>query len=342
MGGEHAPRHRDDDAPPHDGGARVLLFDAEGRDREVALDALDATRLSPQQLAWIDVTTEDPHDVHEILRTLDLESLPIEPLLDPKRAPLFNLDEWWGARALSPAWDEAREIAVGSPWLLVVGPNLVMTVHRRRVQFLDDLARENDARSRVGTLDADSFAAALLDRMLTAYFDTIDAFEDRLDHLEVDILQKRVHSEHLPQLRRLRRAVSLMRRMLSSHRDLFDALVRPDFQPDWDDKVQKEFRALERRYERAVDAVENARDLVIGSYELLSTRLSQRTNETMRLLTFVTVMLGTLAVAAGVLGMNFKAPLFETGGVGFWTAVGLMLACALLALGVARWRGWWR
>lgn len=320
----------------------MLLFDAEGSDCEIPLASLEPARLSPQQLAWIDVVTEDPDDVRDLLRGLQLEDLPIEPLLDAQRAPLFNLEEWWGARALSPAWNDDREIGVGAPWLLIVGPNLVMTVHRRHVQFLDDLARQNDARSRVGTLDADSFAAALLDRMLTAYFDTIDAFEDRLDRLEVDILQQRVHRTHLPQLRKLRRSVSLLRRMLSSHRDLFDALVRPDFQPDWDDKVQKEFRALERRYERAVDAVENARDLVIGSYELLSTRLSQRTNETMRLLTFVTVMLGTLAVAAGVLGMNFKAPLFDTGGVGFWSAVGLMLALALLALGVARWRGWWR
>jgi len=210
------------------------------------------------------------------------------------------------------------------------------------VQFLETLARRDDAGSRVGKLDADSFAAALLDRMLTAYFDTVDAFEDRLDKLEVDILQKRINTQHLPQLRKLRKSVSMLRRMLSSHRDLFDALVRPDFQPDWDEKVQKQFHALERRYERAVDAVENARDLVIGSYELLSTRLSQRTNETMRLLTFVTVMLGTLAVAAGVLGMNFKAPLFDTGGVGFWIAVGGMVAFVLLSLGVARWRGWWR
>lgn len=341
MGGEHAPRHHDD-APPHDGGARVLLFDAKGDDREIDIASLDPARLAAHQIAWIDIVTDDPQVLRTTLARWHLEALPIASLLDARHAPLFSQDDWWGARALSPAWDEEREIGVGAAWMLIVGPNLVITVHRRRVQFLEALARQDDAGSRVGTLDADSFAAALLDRMLTAYFDTIDAFEDRLDKVEVDILQRRINTRHLPQLRRLRRAVSMLRRMLSSHRDLFDALVRPDFQPDWDDKVHKQFRALERRYERAVDAVENARDLVIGSYELLSTRLSQRTNETMRLLTFVTVMLGTLAVVAGVLGMNFKAPLFDTGGVGFWSAVGGMVAFALLALGVARWRGWWR
>lgn len=341
MGGEHAPRHQDD-APLHDGGARVLLFDARGEDREIAIDALDPAHLAEHQIAWIDIVTDDPDALRDTLARWKLDTLPIAPLLDARRAPVFTQDDWWGARALSPAWDDAREIGVGAQWMLIVGPNLVITVHRRRVQFLEALARQDDAGSRIGQLDADSFAAAVLDRMLTAYFDTVDAFEDRLDKLEVDILQKRINTQHLPQLRRLRKSVSVLRRMLSSHRDLFDALVRPDFQPDWDEKVQKQFRALERRYERAVDAVENARDLVIGSYELLSTRLSQRTNETMRLLTFVTVMLGTLAVAAGVLGMNFKAPLFDTGGVGFWIAVGGMVAFVLLALGVARWRGWWR
>jgi Mg2+ and Co2+ transporter CorA len=62
----------------------------------------------------------------------------------------------------------------------------------------------------------------------------------------------------------------------------------------------------------------------------------------MQLLTFVTVVLGTLAVVAGVLGMNFNAPLFDTGTAGFWTTVGAMAGFVLLAMLVARWRGWWK
>ena len=89
-----------------------------------------------------------------------------------------------------------------------------------------------------------------------------------------------------------------------------------------------------------MDAVENARDLVVGTFELYSSRSAERTNDTMRVLTFVTVLLGTLALVAGVLGMNFQAPFFETGGRGFWTAVGAMAAAAVAALALARWRRW--
>ena len=80
--------------------------------------------------------------------------------------------------------------------------------------------------------------------------------------------------------------------------------------------------------------------LVVGSFELFTTRTAQRTNDTMKVLTFFTVLLGTLAVVAGVLGMNFAAPFFDSGMRGFWIAIGSMAAIAVLAMLVARWRDW--
>ena len=87
-------------------------------------------------------------------------------------------------------------------------------------------------------------------------------------------------------------------------------------------------------------APESARELVIGSFELFSTRTAQRTNETMRVLTFVTVLLGTLSVLAGVLGMNFEAPIFSTGARGLTITIGVMLAIIAIAIAVGRWRRW--
>ena len=119
------------------------------------------------------------------------------------------------------------------------------------------------------------------------------------------------------------------------------ALARPDFRPDEDDDAaERRFEALELRFERAMDAVEMGRELVVGSFELYTSRSAQRTNDTMRVLTFVTVLLGTLAVVAGVLGMNFKAPLFDTGAGGFWVTVAVMAVLSVVATVIARWRKW--
>lgn len=321
---------------------RVLLFDAKGQDRDADLQSLDITRLAEHELAWIDIQAKDHRDVQQVFETLALEPPDIDSLFEPDAEPLSVREDWFAARAIAPCWNDAEADLDRVPWLLVVGPNVVVTAHKKPIAFLDTFKEHHDPGSSVGALDGDSFAVVLLDRMLTAWFDAMDAFECKLDTLEVDILENRAHTGHLPYLRTLRRAAAAFRRLLSQHRDLFDALRRPDFRPERDDHVDKRFRAVADRYERAMDAAENARQLVVGSYELLETRLSQRTNETMRLLTFVTVLLGGLAVVAGVLGMNFQAKIFNTGSAGFWTTVAAMASVAIAALLLARWRGWWR
>jgi magnesium transporter len=319
---------------------RVLLLDADGRDRVIPLESLQLQRLSPRELAWVDVLSDDPSALIPLLQSLDLAALPLPQLLAKDSPPLCSRQDWFAARATAPVWRSAEHFE-GEPWLLAVGAQVVITVHRAPLQFLDDLFEHEDPESRLGALTTDSFAAALLDRMLTLYFNAIDAFEDMVDAMEVAILQPRVHARHLPQLRQLRRALSVLRHLLTSHRDLFDAMARPDFRPESETGVVP-FAAVSARYERAVDAIENARDLVIGSFEMLATRLSQRTNDSMRMLTFATVLLGSLAVIAGVLGMNFDAPLFDTGARGFWITIGLMTGIVVAAIGYAMARGWWR
>ena len=117
-------------------------------------------------------------------------------------------------------------------------------------------------------------------------------------------------------------------------------MARPDFRPDPEGTNDKQFRALNERFERSLDAVENARELVIGSFELYATRTAQRTNDTMRVLTFVTVLLGSLSVLAGVLGMNFEVPFFHSGQFGFSITIVAMLVLIVIAVAVARWRHW--
>src|SRR5690606_32087645 len=58
-------------------------------------------------------------------------------------------------------------------------------------------------------------------------------------------------------------------------------------------------------------------------------------NDTMRVLTFLTGLMGPLALAAGALGMDFKAPPSATGAVGCWGALVAGGGCAVVALVVA-------
>jgi Mg2+ and Co2+ transporter CorA len=225
---------------------------------------------------------------------------------------------------------------------LLAGPNYVLSVHREPIEFLTTLRERERAETELGALSAESFVASLLDWQISTYFEAVSDLEAAVDKLEVAILGSRKHHESLPELLILRRAASRLRLMLSSHRKLFNALARPDFRPvRGGGEADANFRALDIRYERAVDTVENARALVVGSFELYTSRTAQRTSDTVRVLTFATVLLGSLSVIAGVLGMNFpQFAFFATGAHGFWTSIAIMAGFSGSALLLAWLRGW--
>jgi Mg2+ and Co2+ transporter CorA len=91
--------------------------------------------------------------------------------------------------------------------------------------------------------------------------------------------------------------------------------------------------------ERTIDAVENTRDLLVGSLEIYLGRVGQRTNEVMKSLTLLSAVLLPAVVVAGVMGMNFQMGFFDTT-ENFWIVIGVMLALGAIALVVAKLRKW--
>ncbi|HYN64265.1 MAG TPA: CorA family divalent cation transporter [Candidatus Limnocylindrales bacterium] len=93
------------------------------------------------------------------------------------------------------------------------------------------------------------------------------------------------------------------------------------------------------RLEQTVESVENARELLIGTFDVYMASSAQRANEVMKALTILSAILLPAVVLAGVMGMNFKIAFFEDP-ENFWLAVGAMLTLAATVLAVSRWRGW--
>lgn len=334
---------RGDGEHPH-ARMRAVLFDADGDDRPLAPEEISRARLGDRQLLWIDIEEDQAGGADVLLATL-VESLGLGDdaleILREQGEPvrLQNVGDWFLAQVV--AVEHAGQLRFcGRGLAILCGPSFVVSLHRGPLELIEQLRDRERADTRIGTLGAESFSASLLDWVVESYLRAVSDFEAAVDRLEVTLLADNVHRECLSELARLRRGASRLRRMLSPHRLVFGALARPDFRPSEDGVADRQFRALERRFERAMDAVENTRDLVVGTFEIFTTRSAERTNDTMRVLTFVTVLLGSLAVVAGALGMNFTTPFFDSGDRGFWTAIVAMLAVAVVATAIARWRRW--
>lgn len=315
------------------------LFDANGADRTIECGQLHEVSLSDDRLLWVDLLDPTADLLDDVWRALDLPSGARASVSSNATTPELKKcgDAFW-LRVVAVSGNDGLALN-GYVLTLVASRNAVVSIHAEPIAFLDALRQREAEGSDIGTLCAESFVASLLDWHLATYFDSVADFEMAVERLEVGILAED-QRDSLPELRRLRKAASRLRRMIAPHRAVFSALSRPDFRPSESDQANAHFAAIDTRYERAMDMVENTRDLVVGSFELFTSQVALQTNQATRLLSFIAVVVGALAVLAGILGMNFDAPFFKTQAVGFWTAVAAMLAIAGGSIVLARRRRW--
>jgi magnesium transporter len=323
--------------------ARIYLYDAEGNDREVELSKDVLKSLGDQRLLWIDVDDRDPSTLNELAEQLGIEAEAIGALERRGTARVDNFGAYthFSVDTVPSRTKESTKRADRGPRLdFLVSAKWLLTVHEGKVGFIDDFRTEDRPETMIGALTTHDFAASLLDAHLEAFFEEVARIEDMVDKLDEQALTKPSSGTLLSRMVSLRRRVSRLRNLLSRQRGVFYGLSRPDLQVVNESGAAPHFQILASRFERAIDEVEHTRDLVVGSFELFASRTAQQTNELVKALTFITVILGASAAIAGVFGMNFETGFFKTGDEGFYVTVGALLLLAVVASIFARRRGW--
>lgn len=315
---------------------RAILYQAKGDDREIDLDAEKALRLSQDRLLWIDLDDRDVADLTTAAAAVGLEAEALRRLSrEDHRARILRLPD---RVVLTLGVVDPDDAEAGRHELdIVVGANHIVTVHVGRLAVLDAFREEIDLEDQLGRLDAASFTAGLIDSVVAAFFQQIESIERDIDALDELAVQARGEDSFLPTVLTLRRRIARLRRVLAPNREALLPLERPDFElltdlgPIWPGIIQ--------RLERAIDGLENLRELLVGSFDLYLGRASQRTNEVMKILTILSAVALPAVVVAGVMGMNFQPALFDDPN-NFFVVIGVMIAFSLAILGVARRRQW--
>jgi LPXTG-motif cell wall-anchored protein len=179
-----------------------------------------------------------------------------------------------------------------------------------------------------------------LDWHLEEFFVEVSHIEAAIDDLDERILAAPSEQQVLEDILAIRRRSSRLRRTLMAQRSVFYGLGRPDLGNVVGREGAEAFASLASRFERAVDEAEHTRDLSVGSFELFTSRSAQQTNNLVKALTFFTVIIGTTAAVAGLFGMNFDPPFFQTGSAGFFAVTAGLLVVGLGAWVVGRKRRW--
>jgi magnesium transporter len=166
----------------------------------------------------------------------------------------------------------------------------------------------------------------LLDEVVDGYLDMVDRFEDVSEDLEHHVFEEEPQPEVQEDIFRLKKALLSFRRRVMPLREVLDllqeglGLVTDPLRPFYRDVADHVIRALE--------FVDNLRELLTTALEAYLSRVSNRLNEVMKKLTAWASIILVPTLIAGVYGMNFRnIPEFDWL-YGYPFALGLMLLAA--------------
>jgi len=257
-------------------------------------------------------------------------------LLEPYGKARLTRHRTWVHLAVE-AIEEDDERLVRRELDLVAGDNVVVSVRDGPIEAVDRFPDEVRGNTSLGKLDAGTFLAALVDTVVATWFARIDEVEREIDRLDEIALRGRDSEVFLVEVLRLRRRIAFVRRAIAPHREAFAPLARLDF--DIDERLGKPWPGLVDRLERVIDAIENARELLVGSVDIYLGSAAQRSNDVMKALTVLSAILLPGVVLAGIMGMNFKLPFFDEPN-NFFIVLGGMGVFAIGLLVFARSRRW--
>jgi magnesium transporter len=151
---------------------------------------------------------------------------------------------------------------------------------------------------------SDYLLYALVDLIVDQGFPLLEQLGETLEELESQILDHPSKAA-LNNLHGVRRELLLLRRMLLPHREIMGQLMSHEQIP-----VREDTRLYLRDcYDHCIHIMETIttyRDMTRGMLDVYLSSISNRTNETMRVLTIIATIFIPLTFIVGVYGMNFS------------------------------------
>lgn len=187
---------------------------------------------------------------------------------------------------------------------LFVGQGFLISLHGMAEDPFEPIrARVRTHVGRIRQRGSDYLLYALLDLAIDHSFPLLETYGEHIEALE-DALLDQPEPLILTQIHQLRRELLLMRRMLWPQREMLSQLFRDEC-PCIEQDTRFFLRDCYDHTVQILELLESYREMTAGMVDVYLSSLSNRLNESMRLLTIIATLFIPLTFIAGVYGMNF-------------------------------------
>lgn len=298
-----------------------------------------ALQLPEGTSAWVDIEAPTDEELDLLTTRFRFHPLAVEDCVHHQKRAKIERYQSHGFVVLTALDRTTRTDLLDTTSICIfIRPRLAVTVRSKRITAIERiqhiLADEPD---RVGN-STERVLHAILDAVIDEFTPLLDDWEDELDEIEDDAAQPGVHNlaDHLVQLRR---KLLLVRRIILPQIEVVRRLVDDD-----SPEVSAEYRVYFRDVLDHALVVSETTSLFLevanGAITVHANAVNERLNEVMKFLAIVSTLLLPWTVVSGIFGMNFDVIPLSHQPLGFFAAVGVMVAVTIGLLYYFRRKGW--
>ncbi len=254
---------------------------------------------------WVDLAGPTAEEALVLSEVFDFHPLAIEDCWhDPQSPKVDDYNDYVFIVVHGIRYEETERDFSSHELNVFLGPNYLVTFHSEEslsIAAAEEYVRRNPALMRQGS---DFLLHYIVDRLVDNYFPKLEIMEDRIEELEAAAFED--PSENvLNDIFEIRRQLTHIRRVVGHEREVLVSMSRGAI-PFVGEKSRFYFRDIYDHMLRITEMADSLRDTINIILQAYLSMVSNRLNNTMRVLTVIATMMLPMTVITGIYGMNFR------------------------------------
>ncbi|MCK9320876.1 MAG: magnesium transporter CorA family protein [Bacteroidales bacterium] len=287
-----------------------------------------------ENVKWLHILNPSEDDFDFLLKEYEFHPLDIEDCRSVNQRPKIDeYDDYYFLILHFPFFDKANKFVRVKEVKIFWGKDYIVTIGRSH-WVVKNLFKDLQKKHELGSEElsdivqsSDSLLYNILDRLMVETYTLILRIGTEVDGINYDIFSKK--SEKVIE------QLSITRKNIISLNTTFKPQVRVFHKFEsggikgYEEDMEDYWGNILDQYQKMFDLVEDYGELIEGLSHTFDSLQTNKTNEIMRILTFISTIMLPLSVISGIYGMNVNLPFMQKG----WVFGGIIALMVVVVVG---------
>ena len=282
-----------------------------------------------ENVKWLHILNPSEDDFEFLLKEYEFHPLDIEDCRSVNQRPKIDeYDDYYFLILHFPFFDKANKFVRVKEVKIFWGKDYIVTIGRSH-WVVKNLFKDLQKKHELGSEElsdivqsSDSLLYNILDRLMVETYTLTLRIGTEVDGINYDIFSKK-SEKVIEQLSITRKNIISLNTTFKPQARVFHKFESGGIK-GYEEDMEDYWGNILDQYQKMFDLVEDYGELIEGLSHTFDSLQTNKTNEIMRILTFISTIMLPLSVISGIYGMNVNLPFMQEGWV-FGVIIAVML-----------------